>query len=378
MARMAGSCPVRSAARAQRSDALQTRDPGFANQSNRGPGSAAHYSALTRFALRRIRDTSQFVRRVLPAAPVVAAAFSVCLAQTDYPTRPVRIIVGFGAGAVADTPARLLAQKLGQSLGQQFVVENRPGAGSNIAAESVARAVADGHTLFMATSANTINATTSNLAFDVTRDFAPIALVCAVPNMLVAHPSLGVDNLQQLIALAKAKPEQIHFGSSGVATTTHLAGELINVMAGVKLVHVPYPGSAQALTDVLAGRIPLLFAPASAVIQHVEKGQLKAIAVTQLKRAGIAPDVPTMAEAGLPDYDIGLWFGLLAPAGTPREVIDKLARVVNEALKSDDVATALRTAGLDPLGGSPEEFAKYIVSEVQKGAAVAKAAGLKK
>ncbi|MFL5107866.1 MAG: tripartite tricarboxylate transporter substrate binding protein [Xanthobacteraceae bacterium] len=309
----------------------------------------------------------------------VAALLSAAQAESDYPTRPVRIVIGFGAGAVADTPARLLAQKLSQALGQQFVVENRPGAGSNIAAEYVARAQPDGSMLFMATSANTINATiSSNLSYDITKDFAPIALICSVPNMLVVHPSLGIDNLQQLIALAKSKPDQIHFGSSGTATTTHLAGELINVMAGVKLVHVPYPGSAQALSDVLTGRIPLLFAPASAVIQHVEKGQLKAIAVTQLKRAGIAPAVPTMAEAGLPDYDIGLWFGLLAPAGTPRDVIDKLARVTNEAIKSADVRTALRTAGLDPLGSTPDEFARYIVSEVQKGAAVVQAAGLKK
>ena len=309
----------------------------------------------------------------------VAALLSAAQAESDYPTRPVRIVIGFGAGAVADTPARLLAQKLSHALGQQFVVENRPGAGSNIAAEYVARAQPDGSMLFMATSANTINATmSSNLSYDITKDFAPIALICSVPNMLVVHPSLGIDNLQQLIALARSKPDQIHFGSSGTATTTHLAGELINVMAGVKLVHVPYPGSAQALSDVLTGRIPLLFAPASAVIQHVEKGQLKAIAVTQLKRAGIAPDVPTMAEAGLPDYDIGLWFGLLAPAGTPRDVIDKLARVANEAIKSDDVRTALRTAGLDPLGSTPDEFARYIVSEVQKGAAVVQAAGLKK
>jgi tripartite-type tricarboxylate transporter receptor subunit TctC len=318
--------------------------------------------------------------RVLALAVIglAAAQASVAHAQSDYPSRPVRIIVGFGAGAVADTPARLLAGKFSQSLGQQFVIENRPGAGSNIAAEAVSRALPDGHTLFMATSANTINATTSTLNFDITKDFAAIALICSVPNMLVAHPSLGVDSLQGLIALAKQKPEQIHFGSSGVATTTHLAGELINVMAGVKLVHVPYPGSAQALTDVLAGRIPLLFSPASAVIQHVEKGALKAIAVTQLKRASIAPTVPTMAEAGLPDYDIGLWFGLLAPAGTPRDIVDKLGRIANEALKSADVVSTLRTAGLEPLGSTPDEFARYIVSEVEKGAKVAAAAGLKK
>src|SRR5215475_8849967 len=319
--------------------------------------------------------------RALWFASLLAAFCSttVAFAQSDYPARPVRIIVGFGAGAVADTPARLLAHRFSQALGQQFVVENRPGAGSNIAAEYVARAPPDGHVLFIATSANTINATISpNLSFDVTKDFAPIALVCSVPNMLVAHPSLGVSNLQQLIALAKSKPNEIHFGSSGTATTTHLAGELINVMAGVKLVHVPYPGSAQALSDVLTGRISLLFAPASAVIQHVEKGELKAIAVTQPQRAAIAPDVPTMAEAGLPGYDIGLWFGLLAPAGTPREIVDKLARLTQEALKSQDVRKPLLAAGLDPLGSGPDEFAAYIVSEVQKGAKVAEAAGLKK
>jgi tripartite-type tricarboxylate transporter receptor subunit TctC len=290
----------------------------------------------------------------------------------------VRIIVGFGAGAVADTPARLLAQKFSQALGQQFVVENKPGAGSNIAAEYVARAPADGYTIYMSTSANTINATSTRLGYDVEKDFAPIALVCAVPNMLVAHPSLGVDNLQQLIALAKAKPEQLHFGSSGTGTTTHLAGALINVMAGVKLVHVPYPGSAQALSDVLTGRIPLLFAPASAVLQHVEKGDLKAIAITQLKRSSVAPNVPTMAESGLPGYDIGLWFGLLAPAGTPRDIVDKLAHLTEEAVASDDVAKALRAQGLDPLHSTPDNFASYIVSEVKKGAAVVEAAGLKK
>jgi len=324
-------------------------------------------------------DMAMLRRAVSCAALGLAIVSSIGVAQAqDYPSRPVRIIVGFGAGAVADTPARLLAQKFSAALGQQFVVENRPGAGSNIAAEYVSRASPDGHTLFMSTSANTINATTSNLGFDIVKDFAPIALICSVPNMLVVHPSLGVGNLRELIALAKAKPDQIHFGSSGTATTTHLAGELINQMAGVKLVHVPYPGSAQALADVLTGRIPLLFAPASAVIQHVEKGQLKAIAVTQLTRAGIAPDVPTMAEAGLSGYDIGLWFGLLAPAGTPREVVDRLAHIANDALKAEDVAKALRAQGLDPLGGSPEEFARYIVSEVQKGASVAQAAGLKK
>jgi tripartite-type tricarboxylate transporter receptor subunit TctC len=297
----------------------------------------------------------------------------------DYPNRPVRIIVGFGPGAAADTPARLLAQKLGLSLGQQFVVENRPGAGSNIAAEYVARAPKDGYVLFMMTAANTINATISpNLAFDVKKDFAPIALVAAVPNMLVAHPAAGIDNLKQLIEMAKQKPEQIMYGSSGVATTMHLAGELINIMAGVKLVHVPYPGSAQALTDVLTGRIPLLFAPATTVLQHVQKGDLKAIALTTARRSAVAPDVPTMSEAGLPGFDLGLWFGLAAPAGTPPDIIARLAHATAEAVQMPDVVTALNAQGLDTLSGGPGEFARYIVSEVDKGAQVAQAAGLKK
>jgi len=302
------------------------------------------------------------------------------LAQSDYPNHPVHIIIGFSPGAVADTPARLLAQKFGQSLGQQFVVENKPGAGSNIAAEFVARAPKDGYTLLMATAAQTINATISpNLTFDFQKDFAPIALVASVPNILVAHPSLGVDNLKDLIALAKQKPGELVYGSSGVGTSTHLAGELINVMAGVKLTHVPYPGSAQSLTDVIAGRIPLLFVPAAPAMQYIERGQLKAIAVTQLKRAGIAPNVPTMAEAGLPGYDIGLWFALAAPAGTPRDVIDKLARATNAAMQAPDLVAALHAAGIDPITDSnPESFARYIDSEIKKGAEVAAAAGLKK
>jgi len=297
----------------------------------------------------------------------------------DYPTHPVRIIIGFGAGATADTPARLLGQKFSDALGQQFLIENKPGAGSNVAAEYVARSPNDGYTLFMATAAQTNYAgMTIDPTYDVMKDFSPILRVASVPNMLVAHPSLGVNNLEELIALAKTRPNQIFYGSSGVGTTTHVAGELINIMAGIKLMHVPYPGSAQALTDVMTGRIQLWFAPASAVIQQVEKGELKAIAVTTAQRASIAPDVPTMAEAGLPGYDLGLWFGLLAPAGTPRPIIDKLARLANDALKSKDVIEPLRKIGIDTVGGGPEDFARYIQAEVKKSTEVAIAANLRK
>jgi tripartite-type tricarboxylate transporter receptor subunit TctC len=301
-------------------------------------------------------------------------------AQSIYPDHPVRIVIGFSAGAVADTPARLLAQKFSQSLGQQFVVENKPGGGSNIAAEYVARAPHDGYTLLMATAANTINVTIMpNLSFDFRKDFVPVAMVASVPNLLVAHPSLSVDNLQDIIALARKKPGELMYGSSGVGTSTHLAGELINMMAGIKLVHVPYPGSAQSITDVLTGRIPLLFVPASPAMQHVNSGALKAIAVTQARRASMAPNVPTIAEAGLPGYDIGLWFALMAPAGTPREAIDKLARATTEALAAPDVAAALAAAGVDAAPpGTPEGLARFLDAEIKKGAEVARAAGLAK
>jgi tripartite-type tricarboxylate transporter receptor subunit TctC len=296
----------------------------------------------------------------------------------DYPTRPVRIVVGFGAGAVADTPARLLAQKFGDALGQQFIVENKPGAGSGVAAEFVAHAANDGYTLFMATAAQTNYAgMTINPTYDVVKDFAAIVRVASVPIMLVANPALGVHDLKELIALAKTKPNQIFFASSGVGTTTHLAGELINVMAGIKLVHVPYAGSAQALTDVMTGRVQLWFAPASAVVQQVAEGKLVGIAVTTAQRASIAPDVPTIAEAGLPGYDLSLWFGLMAPAGTPQPIIARLAKIGDDALKAPYVAEPLRKIGLEPIGGTPEQFARYIDGEVKKAIDVAVAANIR-
>lgn len=322
---------------------------------------------------------------LLRAALFAAIGFSIvpasqAVAQSDYPNKSVRIIIGFSPGSVADTPARLLAQKFSAAMGQQFVVENKPGAGSNIAAEFVARAPKDGYTLLMATAAQTINVSISpNLTFDFQKDFAPIALVATVPNLLVAHPSLGADKLKDVITLAKQRPGELVYGSSGLGTTTHLAGELVNVMAGVKLTHVPYPGSAQSLTDAITGRIPLLFVPAAPAMQYVEKGQLKAIAVTQAQRSGVAPNVPTMAEAGLPGYDIGLWFALVAPAGTPKEIVDKVAKATNEAMSAPDMKASLLAAGIEPVTGSnPENFARYVDSEIKKGAEVAKAAGLSK
>jgi tripartite-type tricarboxylate transporter receptor subunit TctC len=316
-------------------------------------------------------------------ASVVGLAFVVGLAAVaaqaqDYPTRPVRIVVGFGPGSVADIVARVVATRMGQTIGQQLVVENRTGAGSSIAAEYVARAPKDGYTLFMATVANSINPALGPLNFDFGKDLAPVTLVANVPQMLVVHPSLGIGSVKELIALARSKPEPVQYASSGVGTLSHLSAELLNGAAGIKLMQVPYPGSAQSLNDVLAGRVPLMFGPASTVWSNVQAGRLKALAVTQPQRAAMAPDVPTMAEAGVAGYAAGIWMGLLAPAGTPTPIIDKLSAAANEALKSDDVLRPMRAQGVDPLGGSPAQFAAFIDAELKKWAGVVQAAGVKR
>jgi len=294
-----------------------------------------------------------------------------------YPTRPVKLIVGFGPASAADVTARILAQRLDQTMGQQFVVENHPGAASSIGAEYVVRAPKDGYTLLLATVANAVNATLSpDLTFDFAKDLAPIVLVSTLPNILVVHPSLGVKSVHELVALAKSKPGQLSFGSAGVGTSTHLAGELFNMMAGVKIVHIPYQGSPQAVTDLLAGRIGIMFSPVSTALPHIVAGKLVALASTQLQRASAAPDLPTMAELGFKDFDCGIWFGLMAPAGTPPAIINALNRAANDALASDQVRAALRQQGIDALGGSSEKFANYIGTEIKKWADVAAAAGL--
>lgn len=300
-------------------------------------------------------------------------------AQDRYPSRPVRIVVGFGPGAAADLTARVIGQRLSQTMGQQFFVENKPGGGSTVAAEQVARGPKDGYTLFVGTVANVINAVMDpDPGFDFARDFAPIVYTTSSPNILVVHPSTGVSNVKELIALAKSKPEQVFFGSSGVGTSPHLSGELFNMMAGTKLVHVPYSGSAQAVTDLIAGRTQVMFSPASSVLPYVASGQLKALASSERERASAAPDLPTVAEAGLPGFDTSVWFGLVAPTGTPRDIIDRLASAINEALKNDEVVKQLHNAGLDIKGGTPEQFGAYIAAETTKWSAVVKAAGLGK
>ena len=308
---------------------------------------------------------------LLPAAPAQA--------QSDYPSRPVHIVAGFGPGSAADLTARVLGQRLSQTLGQSFVVENKPGGGSTVAAEQVARAPKDGYTLFMGSVAVIINGLIQpDLKVNLANDFAPITLATGSGNILVVHPSTGVTNVRELIALAKAKPGQLNFGSSGFGTSPHLTGELFNIMADTKIVSVHYPGSAQALTDLLAGRIQIMFSPASTVLPQAETGAIRAIATSEDKRTVSAPNLPTIAESGLPGFNTSLWFGIVAPAGTPRPIIDKLAAAFNEALKNEEVVKPLRAAGLDIKGGTPDEFAAYIASETKKWDGVVNAAGLRK
>jgi len=316
---------------------------------------------------------------------VVAIALTACVVAApshsqDYPSRPVRILFGFGPGSSGDIMTRVLSQRMSQDLGQPFVVEGKPGANGQLGAAQVARAPNDGYTLFLASVSNATNvAITPGSATDLAKELTPIALVANVPSILVVHPSLGVANVQELIALAKAKPDQLFFGSVGVGSPPHLAGELFKELAGVRLTHVPYAGgSGQAATDLIAGRISMIFSPQSTIAPHIAAGTVKALAAATAKRAGLFPDLPTIAEAGLPGFDSGIWGGLMAPAGTPRPVIDRIARAANDALKTPEVISVWRNAGIDPLGGTPEDFAGLIDDEVDKWGKVAKAAGLSK
>jgi tripartite-type tricarboxylate transporter receptor subunit TctC len=297
----------------------------------------------------------------------------------NYPTQPIKIIIGFGPGSAADVLARLVGKQMAAKLGQPVVIENRPGNSSMTAAEFVARAPADGYTLFMGTVANTLNPIQMHSAFNLGKDLAPVALLGVVPNVLVAHPSVPADDLKELIALAKSKPASLTFGSSGVGTAGHMAAELFNQTIGANVVIVPYQGgSGQAVTDLLAGRITLMFSVAVTVAPYVATGQLKAFAVAQWHRAAVLADVPTLTEAGMAGYDAGIWIGLLAPAGTPTAVVDKLAGAADDALKVVQVETTLKKQGTDVVGSTPKEFADFIKADIEKWTAAFAAAGSKK
>ncbi len=310
-------------------------------------------------------------------AAIAASNFTAAFAQDSYPTKPVRMIVGFAPGGGTDLTARPVAQKMSELLGQQVIVENRPGAAGNIATEQVARAAPDGYTILMGTiAALAINPSLyGNLKFDPETDFAPVIQVVDATNVLALHSSVPANSVKELIALAKQR--SLSAGSSGIGATGHLAIELFNVMAGVKLVHVPYKGGGPAMTDLVGGQVHLVFATTASAIPHIKAGRLKGIAVTTIRRSALLPETPTISETGLTGFDANNWYGIVVPAKTPRAIIDQLNAVVTKILAMPDVRTTLQNQGLDPAGGTPEQFGAYIRSERAKWAKVIKESGAK-
>jgi len=301
------------------------------------------------------------------------------IASADtYPSRPIHLVVGFTPGAASDVIGRLFAQGAGPLVGQQIVVENKPGAGSIIAAQYVARAAKDGYTLFLpALSTLTNQIINPSPALDLNRDFAPVALLAIGAVVLVVNPASNVRSVPELIALAKSKPGGVLYGSTGQGSLPQLAAELFAQRAGVKLTHVPYPGSPQITEDLLAGRITMSFTIASSVIGQIAAGQIVALATAATKRPSALPNVPTMAEAGMPDFDTGLWLGLAAPVGTPRPAIERLATAAHTAMHTPQALESLRKQAYDPLDAGPEAFGEFLRKETTRWTAVARAAGMK-
>lgn len=312
-------------------------------------------------------------------AVLALAWFGSALAQPSvaaYPAKPVRVIAGFPPGSGADITARVIGQKLGEALGQQFLIDNRPGAGSNIAADLAAKAAPDGYTMFLGTVANTINATLyARLPFDFARDFAPVVLAASAPNILVVHPSVPARSVAELVKLAKARPGQLNYASSGTGTAPHLSTEMFKSMAGINLVHIPYKGSPQAVTDLLGGQVALMFSPASTVLPHVKSGRLRALAVTTSARMPSLPELPTVAESGLPGFETVTWFGFLVPATTPREIVSKLNAEIVKVLAQPEARQQFATQGIDIIGGTPEQFAAYIRDDIVKWTRVIRESG---
>ena len=296
----------------------------------------------------------------------------------SYPTKPVRIVVGFTPGGGVDINARLLAPKLGEALGQQVLVDNRPGAGTNIANELVAKAPADGYTLLMNTAAIAINMTLyRKVNFDAVKDFAPISIFSQAPNMLTVHPSLPVKNVKDLVALAKAKPGSLNYSSAGSGTTQHLTAELFKLRTGTSIVHIPYKGSAPSLVALLSGEVSLTFANIPAISSHVKAKRLRALANAGTKRADQMPEVPTLKESGINGVEVVVWYGVLAPAGTPKEVVNSLGGAIAKVAKSADMRRILHEQGAEPVGNSPDEFSKLLREEVARWGEVVKVSGAK-
>ena len=300
------------------------------------------------------------------------------LAQSSYPQKPIRVIVGYTPGGATDIVARILAAKLQEAMGQPVIVENKPGAGSNIGSEYVAKSAPDGYTLLVGSIANASNMVAyKNLGYDTLRDLVPVSQLMSAPSVLAVHPSFPAKNLQELIALAKREPGKYAYASTGSGGSPHLAGELLKLRAGIDLIHVPYKGAAPAQSDLLGGQVHMAFQTALSAIPHLQSGQLRAIAVAANKRLPQLPNVPTMAEAGLAEVEVSSWNGLFAPAKTPAEIIARLHAETARALAAPDVREKLHAQGAEPVGSAPEEFRAYIRAEIDKWGRVVRASGLR-
>jgi tripartite-type tricarboxylate transporter receptor subunit TctC len=288
-------------------------------------------------------------------------------AQTAWPTKPIKILVGYAAGGSTDVTARILGQALSERLGQPVIIENRPGAGGNIAADATAKADPDGYTLLMTTSTTfaTNPSLYKNLPFNVQTDFEPVTLTAFIPNLLVVNPSVPVNNVADFVAYLKANPGKLNFGSAGNGSSQHIAGELFDSLAGVRMVHIAYRGGAPAVNDLLGGQVQVIFAPLVEVLQQVRADKFRALGITTAKRSPILPDVPPIAET-LPGYEVALWNGLVAPAKTPPEIIDRINRAAIDALRSRDLKAKLAEQGSEPVGDTPAEFKAFIESELVK------------
>jgi tripartite-type tricarboxylate transporter receptor subunit TctC len=315
-------------------------------------------------------------RFVYAAALVLAIAVPGAAGAQQYPARAIRLVVGFAAGGATDLSARFIAQKLSETIGQQVVVDNRPGAGSTLASELVARGTPDGYTLLFANATVAMPSLFAKLSFDVRKDLAPVSLVGYGPLVLVVHPSLPVRSTQELIALARRKPGMLNYGTAGVGSMTHLGMALLVSMTNVDMVHVPYKGSVPASIGVITGEGQLMFSSPAAVMSQIREGRLRALAVSGTTRSAVLPDVPTLAEAGLTGYDATSWYGMLAPAATPRPAISRLGDETVKALTARDLKERLLNQGIEPARGGTEEFAAYLSLEIPKWARVIKAAGI--
>lgn len=329
---------------------------------------------------RFVLSSDIMTRRISMAAAIAALAIGAGfeVSAQNYPTRPLRVVVPYAAGGSTDVLARMVGQKLTEALGQPVVIDNRPGAGTLIATEIVARAVPDGHTLLMATPPLAVApALFQTVPFDISRDFAAVTNIAATSNVLVVHPSMPAQTVKELVVLAKANPRKYTFGSSGIGGASHLAMELFRSLAGIELVHVPYKGGSLAVTDLLGGRLALMFANLTTVQAHIKSGKVRALAIGTARRSLVVPELPTVAEAGVPGYEANNWNGVVVPAGTPRAAIERLQREIKAIVNAPDMRDKLLAAAFEPVADTPAEFARYLASERTKWGKVVKDAGVK-